>query len=41
LALTGKTIVDDYLRAIRPVFLKFRAHQRTVSRLGEICHWDL
>jgi transposase len=37
----GKTIVDDYLREIRPVFLKVRTHQRTVYRPGEICQWDL
>jgi len=37
----GKTIVDDYLREIRPVFLKLRTHQRTVYRSGEICQWDL
>jgi hypothetical protein len=37
----GKTIVDDYLREIRPVFLKLRTHQRTVYRPGEICQWDL
>jgi transposase len=37
----GKTVVDDYLREIRPVFLKPRTHQRTVYRPGEICQWDL
>jgi transposase len=37
----GKTIVDDYLREIRPMFLKLRTHQRTVYRPGEICQWDL
>jgi transposase len=37
----GKTIVDDYLREIRPVFLRLRTHQRTVYRPGEICQWDL
>ena len=37
----GKTIVDDYLREVRPVFLKLRTHQRTVYRPGEICQWDL
>lgn len=37
----GKTIVDDYLREIRPVFMKLRTHQRTVYRRGEICQWDL
>jgi transposase len=37
----GKTIVDDYLREMRPMFLKLRTHQRTVYRPGEICQWDL
>ncbi len=37
----AKTIVDDYLREVRPVFLKLRTHQRTVYRPGEICQWDL
>jgi len=37
----GKTIVDDYLREVRPMFLKLRTHQRTVYRPGEICQWDL
>jgi hypothetical protein len=37
----GKSIVDDYLREIRPLFLALRTHQRTVYRPGEICQWDL
>jgi transposase len=37
----GKTIVDDYLREVRPLFVKTRTHQRTVYRPGEICQWDL
>ena len=37
----GKSIVDDYLREVRPMFVKFRTHQRTVYRPGEICQWDL
>ena len=37
----SKTIVDDYLREIRPVFVKVRTHQRTVYRPGEVCQWDL
>jgi len=37
----GKTIVDDYLREVRPLFVKARTHQRTVYRPGEICQWDL
>jgi hypothetical protein len=37
----GKTIVDDYLREVRPLFLAKRTFQRTVYRPGEICQWDL
>jgi len=37
----GKSIVDDYLREVRPLFLRARTHQRTVYRPGEICQWDL
>ncbi len=37
----GKTVVDDYLREVRPLFVKLRTHQRTVYRPGEICQWDL
>jgi transposase len=37
----SKTIVDDYLREVRPIFLKLRTRQRTVYRPGEICQWDL
>jgi hypothetical protein len=37
----GKSIVDDYLREVRPLFTKVRTHQRTVYRPGEICQWDL
>jgi transposase len=38
----GKTIVDDYLREVRPLFLPPpRAFQRTVYRPGEICQFDL
>jgi transposase len=37
----GKTIVDDYLREVRPLFLKPRTHQRTIYRPGEICQFDL
>jgi hypothetical protein len=33
----GKTIVDDYVREVRPLFLKLGTHQRTVYRPGEIC----
>ncbi len=37
----GKSIVDDDLREVRPLFFEARTHQRTVYRPGEICQWDL
>ena len=37
----GKTIVDDYLREIRPMFATPRTYQRTIYRPGEICQFDL
>ena len=37
----GKSIVDDYLREVRPLFVKARTHQRTIYRPGEVCQWDL
>lgn len=38
----GKTILDDYLREIRPLFVPPpRTFQRTVYRPGEICQFDL
>jgi transposase len=37
----GKTIVDDYLREVRPLFVTARTFQRTVYRPGEICQFDL
>jgi len=37
----GKTIVDDYLREIRPFFVDRRTFQRTVYRPGEICQFDV
>jgi transposase len=37
----GKTIVDDYLREVRPLFVRPRTFQRTVYRPGEVCQWDL
>ncbi len=37
----GKTIVDDYLREVRPLFEVPRSYQRTVYRPGEICQFDL
>jgi transposase len=37
----GKTIVDDYLREVRPLFDPPRTYQRTIYRPGEICQFDL
>jgi transposase len=37
----GKTILDDYLREVRPLFDPPRMFQRTVYRPGEICQFDL
>jgi len=37
----GKSIVDDYLREVRPLFLTPRTFQRTIYRPGEICQFDL
>jgi transposase len=37
----GKTIVDDYLREVRPFFVTPRTYQRTIYRPGEICQFDL
>src|SRR3954469_10954680 len=38
----GKTIVDDYLREVRPLFATPpRTFQRTVYRPGEVCQFDL
>jgi transposase len=38
----GKTIVDDYLREVRPLFLAPpRTFQRTIYRPGEVCQFDL
>ncbi|MCA1701670.1 MAG: hypothetical protein LC790_23375 [Actinobacteria bacterium] len=37
----GKTIVDDYLREVRPFYLSQRTYQRTIYRPGEICQFDL
>ena len=38
----GKTIVDEYLREVRPLFLpRPRTFQRTIYRPGEICQFDL
>ena len=37
----GKTIVDDYVREVRPFFLVPRTYQRTIYRPGVICQFDL
>jgi len=37
----GKTIVDDYVREVRPLFEVPRTYQRTVYRPGEICQFDV
>jgi transposase len=37
----SKTIVDDYLREVRPLFAPRRSFQRTVYRPGEVCQLDL
>jgi hypothetical protein len=37
----GKTILDDYLRVVRPLFAPPRTFQRTIYRPGEICQFDL
>jgi transposase len=42
LGFTGsKTIVDDYLRELRPLFAPRRTYQRTIYRPGELCQFDL
>jgi len=37
----GKTILDDYLRELRPLFLPQRTFQRTQYRPGGVCQFDL
>jgi transposase len=37
----GKTIVDDYLREVRPLFRVRRTYQRTVYRPAELLQFDL
>jgi len=37
----GKTIVDDYVREVRPLFRTPRTYQRTIYRPGEICQFDV
>jgi transposase len=36
-----KTIVDDYVREVRPLFLTPRTYQRTIYRPGELLRFDL
>jgi transposase len=38
----GKTVVDDYLREVRPLFARpARTFQRTIYRRGEVCQFDV
>jgi transposase len=37
----SKTILDDYLREVRPLFLPTRTFQRTIYRPGELCQFDV
>jgi transposase len=37
----SKTILDDYLREVRPLFERRRTYQRTVYRPGELLQFDL
>ena len=37
----SKTILDDYLRELRPVVCPKRTYQRTIYRPGEFCQFDL
>lgn len=37
----GKTILDDYLREVRPLFERPRTYQRTIYRPGELLQFDL
>jgi transposase len=37
----GKSILDDYLREVRPRFKAPRTYQRTSYRPGEICQFDV
>jgi transposase len=37
----GKTIVDDYVREVRPLFADQRTFQRTVYRPGDVLQFDL
>ena len=37
----SKTLVDNYLREVRPLYLPRRTYQRTIYRPGEIVQFDL
>jgi transposase len=37
----GKTIIDDYVRELRPFFVDERTYQRTVYRPGDVAQFDL
>jgi transposase len=38
----GKTVIDDYLREVRPLFARpARTFQRTIYRPGEVCQFDV
>jgi transposase len=37
----SKTILDDYLRELRPIICPKRTYQRTLYRPGELCQFDL
>jgi hypothetical protein len=37
----GKTILDDYLRDLRPLYERKRTYQRTIYRPGELLQFDL
>jgi transposase len=37
----GKTILDDYVREVRPLYERRRTYQRTIYRPGELLQFDL
>jgi transposase len=39
--LGGKTILDDYVRELRPLYERRRTYQRTIYRPGELMQFDL
>src|SRR4029453_19621545 len=39
--LGSKTILDDYVREVRPLFERRRTYQRTIYRPGELLQFDL